>query len=343
MNNVSTEEKDRVLKILAICGFVAVVVFGVWLAVQIVSLMPHAFSSLASLADSVYNHDTQTELTVTSNKTTVSSGESLTISWEPLRTAGTYVFAYACTEGVALDVRIGSEMISTVPCDEPVELGEDVTAIEMRVEAERQRFTDVEYTITFVPDNGADTHVTEHRLTVINASIPTENETADTDNDRVANDDDTADDETDPTPDTTTTEPQYRYIETVTYTTPTSDPHGTTDLAVRLIGVGEIDSDGTFRSRTTIDTDERGAFQFEVQNVGTKTSTSWDFIATLPSGTTYTGDAQRPLKPQERVVFTLSAEYIGDDGVRRIGVLVRGGGDAFVNNNAFSSTVRIVD
>jgi len=39
MNQVTKEQKDQVMKTMAIVGFVAVIIFGVWLAVQIVSLM----------------------------------------------------------------------------------------------------------------------------------------------------------------------------------------------------------------------------------------------------------------------------------------------------------------
>lgn len=355
MNNVTREEKDRVLKILAIFGFLAVVIFGVWLAIQIVSIMPQAFSSLASIADGIYNYRETTELTVSTEKSVVYAGESFTITWENLSAPGTYAFSYACTEGVALDIRDAQGAIINVACDEAVILGSDVTHVDVLISSERQRFSDINYSISFTPKNGSKELVSENMITIVNASIPESDTVASDDSDSL--DDTVTDDMEDDEEDTTGAEPEVagetttntnstggvEYVETVTYETPVSDPNGMTDLAVRLIAVGELDGDGDFRQRSNIDSEGRGAFQFEVKNVGTKTSDEWDFEATLTSGTKFKSDVQMPLKPQERAVFTLGYGNVGDDGISMIGVRIRGGADTNATNNEFTWAVSVTD
>ena len=102
-----------------------------------------------------------------------------------------------------------------------------------------------------------------------------------------------------------------------------------------------MDSDNNFTRTATIDNDVRGAFQFEVKNIGTKTSDDWEFTATLTSGTEFEADNQQPLKPNERSVITLGFDAVGDTGVQFFGATVAGGSDRNENNNAFTWAVEI--
>ena len=163
-------------------------------------------------------------------------------------------------------------------------------------------------------------------------------------------DEEEADDEevetpTTPTKPTTPTTPQQptgvRY--TTTYKVPVSDPNGHTDLAVKFLGVGTID-DGKFIKQDELDVDEIGAVQFEVKNIGTKTSTAWEFEMELPSGSDYSSkNKQVALKPNERSVLTILFGLPGDEGKQDFSVKVTGGGDTKTSNNSFAVKVEITD
>lgn len=350
MNQVNREQKDRVMKTLAVLGFLAVIIFGVWLAVQIVGLIPQAFNSLASIADSIYNYREPTELTVTTDRSTVNSGEAFLVTWEEITLPGVYTFSYACTEGVSVDVRDNTGTVTQLDCDESITLGSDVTELEATAASERRRFTDLSYTLSFIEEGENEPRFSsENMITVVNASIPeddiVEDEEPEDDEDEaeepVEDDDEVAEEPDAPAP-TPTPQPP-RVIEEVVYETPTSDPNGHTDLAVQLVAVGELSNSGNFIRRSNIDSDSRAAFQFEVKNIGTKTSEEWDFVAMLTNDTEYNAPLQDPLKPQERVLFTLGYDNVGDEGIRGISVRVRGGDDVNSTNNSFNWAVSVVD
>ena len=261
MNQVSRDQKDQVLKSMAIVGFIAVIIFGVWLAVKIVALMPTAFSSLASIADGVYNYrgDATTEEVVEITPAP-SEDDAVVLTTEefPEKEAGT----------AENEDEIVAEVVGETP-EPPV-------------------------------------------VTPTTPTVPTT-----------------------PLPPAPTT------IETVTYEVPQSDPNGQVDLAVKLLGVGELDNTGNFVKGSGMYGDERGAFQFEVKNIGTKTSGEWDFTATLTNGVEYDAPKQIALKPQERVVFVLGYGDTGSDGIHNIGVELNQN-DTNNTNNSFTWAV-VVD
>lgn len=267
MNQVQNKDKDSVMKTLAIVGFIAVVAFGVWLAVQIVSLVPGAFSSLASIADSVYNYNPMAE--------EVDETASLPETED---------------DGIVLDPEL-------FPSEE-----DPVTTI-----------------AGSIAENDGKTDSSGEKF--VEPTIITET----------------------PTQPSTPVYTGPQYIETVTYSKPTSNPSGYVDLAVKVVAVGHLTTQGDFTQRGNINNTARGAFQFEVKNIGTKTSDKWDFTATLTSGQKYKGPTQLPLKPQERVVFTLGYDNVGEGGISVIGAEVHSKEDVNNKNDSFTWAVSVVE
>lgn len=338
--NQSTDEqkKESFTKVLAIAGFIAIIIFAVWLAVQIVSILPSAFSSLASLADSVYNYDKKTELEVATEKSVVNAGESFTITWTQLRGEGTYTFTYKCVDGVSIDIRDQSGAISSVACDTQVDLG-NATSLEILVQSEKARFADIPYTITWSEAEGDAVVTKDASITVANASIPASGVVAE---------------EVEPTPEQTTPAvttpaktPTYTAGTPVTikkfvYTIPVSDPKGNVDLQVTFLGVGTL-SGKVFTPKTKLDIDDQNALQFEVKNIGTRTAEDWSYEANLPADISYDGADQKALKPNERAVITLGFDGLTKDGSEKIGVEVTAKGDTKESNNDFTKTIQFVD
>ena len=341
MNQVPEEEKTALTKTFAIVGFTALLIFVVWLTVQLVSIIPGAFSSLASLANSVYNYDAKQELVVSTGNSVVNAGEAFTIMWSDIKTEGTYTFMYTCTEGVALDVKNSEGKIVSLDCNEKLELG-NATSLEALVASEKYRFVDIPYTITFTKADTTEAfRTTAKTITIVNATVPTTGSVVVTE--PTAPTVPTTPTVVTPTPKPTYVPPKTITVSKVVYTTPVSNPNGYTDLQVTLIGVGSLSTTRVFTPSKTIDADTTGAIQFEVKNIGTKTSSAWNYIAHLPSDITYTSPLQVVLKPQERAIITLGFNGIDDDGTERIDVTAVAVGDIKIANNVFVSSVQVVN
>ena len=85
MNQVNEQDKSRFMKTLAVIGFIALIILAVWLAIRVVQLVPNAFSSLASLAESVEDgREAQNTIAVSSTPNVVNSNESFQIAFSDL-------------------------------------------------------------------------------------------------------------------------------------------------------------------------------------------------------------------------------------------------------------------
>lgn len=309
MNDVLKQKKDTVLKSLAIAGFIGIIILIAWLSVQLISIVPGAFSSLASLAETI-NQRGQTEtvekvpLLVTSNTTLANSGEMVTVTWNTAKAPGSYTFSYTCSEGIAVDL-VNVEGIKSIGCGTNYNLG-DTDSLTMTVDSEKDRFADLEYTVSFLGTNDTEPRASGTvTLTVINTNLK---ETTTTEEDETSVTEETPDVATEAEVDTDSTTPAVQpttpaYEQQYVYTIPTSDPNGRTDLGVRFLNVGEIVGNVFFTK--PLERNEDGAIQFEVKNYGSKTSKDWTFAVTLPNGSTYRSDEQKPLKPNERAVLTI--------------------------------------
>lgn len=342
MNQVSEDSKIRVNRVLAVIGFAVIVVLLAWLAVQVVRLTPNAFSSLAVLLDSIQeDRIAQNELIIESDQNVANTNESFTVAWKDMHRNGFYAISYDCVEGVSLEARLGGEIVP-IECDEHFILPQDKFSIDLRFTSEKERFVDVPYQIVFIKDGEVEpAFVTELTVTLVNASIP--NGVAlgdDTPNDKQDTEEDTdVSDNTD-----TSVHTNETYWKTVTtYTKPVSDPNGYTDLSVKLLGIGYVNSAKNFVKLSAFEEGEPGAYQFEVRNIGTKTSSTWRFEAEMPDGNIFKSKIQTALKPKEVSILTVSFPDPGDEGTEIIAAEVFGGGDTTPANNGFRIPVRIED
>jgi hypothetical protein len=347
-NNREQQQKDGIMKSLAIAGFIGLIIVIAWLGIQLVKVLPNAFTSLASLADTVYNYDT-TGVVATSNKGTVSAGESVTISWNVPQRAGTFAFSYACAEGLAVDMRDSLGAIKALSCGTNYNMG-SVSAADIIATSEKNRFTDLRYRIDFIPSGSDEPQSSdENTITIVNATIssgstpevPAATSTPATTTPVVIEKPAT----TTPTVPTTTkpaVPPKPVYVQQPVYGLPASNPNGFTDLAVTYIGSGVLVGN-TFQNKAVIDNDSTGAIQFEVKNIGTKTSNTWTYTAKLPNGETYTSPKQAALKPNERAVITIGFAMGDTTGVKRYNVEVSITPDSNSRNNQFETVVAIVD
>lgn len=265
MNNITPEinpEKKRlVFNILAILGFLAVIILVAWLSVQIVRFLPGAFSSLASIADSLYSQPQGSgELVIESGRASVETGQTIALSWEAQEETGTYTFSYGCTDGVTIKVRVdGTDR--DAQCDTTYSLG-STTAATLLVNSTQTGEVSVPYTITFLRPND-----TEPKLSAEETLIVTRTESTPPAPTSPQSGGEVATPRPTPVPDTQPPQPTAPEIRFETYSyVPESDPNGHVDLAVRLIDIGTVTENGLFTSRTYFARNTRGAVRFEVRN-----------------------------------------------------------------------------
>lgn len=308
MDDNTEQKKTLIMKSLAVFGFIGILIAIAWLSVQFVQFIPSAFSSLASLAGSLQESKTDIEETkngqivITSDITTVSAGEIVEITWQNLDRAGSYIFSYDCTDGVAVDI-LNVDGIQSIACDTNYNVG-NRNNLSMVIDLEKGPETILNYTLSFLGTND----ITSNSSVVDSLVIK---------NDEIEIIDDVAkvqdpNEDIKPEPDNSEkvveTKPIIKPVVPVAtqqyvYTTPVSDPNGRTDLAVRFIQTGTIVGKTFFSG--PIARNNSGAIQFEIKNHGTKTSHEWSYTVTLPDGSDYEAKNQVPLKPNEKAVITV--------------------------------------
>lgn len=339
MSNITPETNDknkqRFLKVISVGGFIGVIIILAWLSVKLVAVFPTAISSLANLAESVYNYRAP-ELKISTNRTNADSGETVELSWVIPKQQGTFGVSYECTEGVSVNIT-RNQSIESLICNGIVPLG-SISGINLQIFSERFRHADIPFTIHFFrADSDVVIASASKKVMVTNPSI---------ENDFVVTLPPTTDapDETiPPTPPATTapslptTPPAPRVVQQYVYGIPVSDPNGYTDLTASFITSGQAIGTTFFPQSYLVKNSSQSAVQFEIKNIGTKTSGTWTYILQLPNGTIYSSPVQEPLKPNERAVITrgFSTPDVGNYTV--VGSVIIN--DTNLTNNSFSANV----
>lgn len=309
-NTTSTKEPRSTVSPIAIAGFAFMLLVIAWLSVQLISVLPSAFSSLASLAEGVnqyQNNDEASEsdesFVVSTNTDLVNAGATVDLTWTPIDKPGNFTFSYQCTDGVAISL-LDANGSTPINCGDSYNIGNN-ESVTLAVESEKNRFAAIPYTVAFFGTNDQSArHTAAGEFTVINSTIAettTDTESTDTTPVEPAPEPETEITETAPINPPTTPEPEITY--SYNYEIPVSDPNGFTDLGVTFGDTGTIVVDTFFPGELV--QDESGAVQFVVRNYGTRTSDSWSYTITLPNGDTYRDSNQAPLKPNEAATITI--------------------------------------
>lgn len=314
--------KEAGVKLFAIIGLIATVSVLFWLTAEGVRMAPQAFSSVAN-ALSAFNQD---ELALFTERSVVNSGDAFGMEWVPKSEGSTYSLSYVCAEGISLEVRSG-ENANVLTCEEFFALSTEGTA-SIIMTAETRRFSDVTLIITETHEETSAERTASTVVTVVNKDIPLSESISVVEESRSEND-----------------VAPVVVPSTSGTTFPISDPNGVSDLSVTYLGTGVYnDATGAF-TNAQLDNDIRGSVQFAVTNLGNKISEPWGFTAELPTNpvATYTSDLQEVLRPNERVVLTLSFGDVAEAGTHDLHVELVTSDDANTGNNTFDVTVAITD
>lgn len=291
-------------RILAIIGFVGLIVIGMYGSVRVAQAVPGAFSNMAAALVSITSIfvPANETITVTLPSYTVQNDTPVTIAYDHQnkKTDGTYTFRYSCVDGVTMSTIAGGS-VSQIVCNQPYAFAPFNNSITVTPLSDKTRFVDVEVFVAFTPaGTGSATIIGSTVMTIENimlSSTPTPPTSA------------TPTTPTTPTapvtpkpkppvpPRTTILVPQGR----------ASDPNGYVDLTARIIEVGYLDSTGAFNASSTPSRQNRVAVRFAVENIGTKTSKEFTFSAVLPTYPPYTyfSPSQPALGPGDRIEYTI--------------------------------------
>lgn len=315
-----TENKEnsfssKIFSVFAILGFAALILIGAWSAYQVVKFAPRLWGGEVLQLPSLSRTP---KITITLDASELTANEPIDLTWDASGKLenGVFSFAYACREGLRIDVQYttaeGEESFRALPCNAAYSLPNEDRALTM-IPVTTERFIDGALALTFTDDNGESVRDTKS-ITVVNESAA-ETPAEDTTDTAKNTDTNTTTDTSDAAKEGTvaTREPIKEGMvsygdtatKTVTKTTtrtitvpvyPKNDPYGTPDLAAAIVSI-----DGGYGYN-------RGTATFRVTNNGTKESGVWNFIAQLPTyaGYTFTSQPQASILPGGHTDVTVS-------------------------------------
>mgnify|MGYP001579667849 FL=1 len=313
MNNGTSRVASGATKALAVIGFLAILVVGMWGGASIATNVPATLKSIAAAIvsmTSIFVPASET-ITVTASDYAPTSGSPVTVSYthDSRSVVGSYVFRYSCANGlVVTSVQNGAE--EQIYCNVPFHFIPTGTALTVTPVSKTDKFVDLEIFIDFVP-NGASTP------TVTGTTVITVENTELTGSSGTLGGGTVPTPTTPTTPTPTTPKPTQPTAGTPTTvitpisTIPGSNPNGTVDLAGRIIEVGIVDNaTGAFTASSTPTRTPQGgrvAVRFAIENIGTKTSPTFVFNAVLPTfpGHVYSSPNQIALNPGDRIEYTI--------------------------------------
>lgn len=327
------------VRVLAIVGFIAIILIGVWGSLSLARGVPGAFSSLAAAIvslTSVFVPANET-LTVSPPAGAVASGETfvLTFAHERKSAEGSYSFRFSCADGVSFSGADASGTTEKVACETSFRFLNANNSIVLTPVSTTSRFIDVPVVIDFTPEGaGAPTVSGSTIVTIENSAITGSPAT-------------TRPDAVPRTPGKETTT-----IDIISPGVSPSDPNGVADLSARFIELGVVDKDtGVFTASSTPSKSaigKRVATRFAVENLGTKTSPQWTFNAVLPTFPShiYSSPVQQALAPGDRIEFTLGFDSFEEDneGILIINVDPTGSiNERNKDNNLLRQTVTVTN
>ena len=295
---MTEQNTSRLKNILAIAGFIILLIVGVWSAIQVIQFVPRLFSDTGVSDQPIGNNGgvvpgSSEAIVAQASTYNTASGEPVVITWAHAGSAdeGVVSFSYACVDGVYFQIDDRA-----VPCNAPLSLSPEATAL-TAIPVSTHATVDVPFAITYTSTENESVRDTL-TLTVTNgqvAAAPSESEEP-TSGGAVGS----GGGPIEPTPAPRTAGVPQRAVETETVRVPRqSDPFGIADLFVQMVAVGEVTHIGAFEAKGIVHPYARGAAKFRVTNTGTKATGPWAFSAILPTrgGYPFTSQLQPSLMP----------------------------------------------
>ncbi len=283
-----------VANILAIVGFIILIIIVIWGVLHIISLSSPWFSGM-------FNGTKKSEITVTAPAQVVANSPFV-VSWKHASSKrGTYAILYQCVQGLKFQVEGNA-----IPCGAAYTLGNATGTASMLPTLTGTTSVTSGISVLFIPSavgtTGPDaTGNASVRIVsgspvqippVVIAPKPTPTPTP----------------SEKPTPSPKPTTGSTPSTGSGQAGSPQAKPVTAADLAVHIIAVGVIDQyTGAFVARAPYSPSEVSAVQFDIQNIGGSPSGTYTFEAQIPTSQPYTfaSQVQPSLSAGSHVVNTL--------------------------------------
>lgn len=303
--------RDIAIKSLAVLGLMTILALGSFLTLTVLSYIPKMVRSASHFVASktpdlgkavigVASFE-QSNLSFKTNKASIASGGTVTLSWDKSSSdmGGSYTLSYPCMSGVYVSYKG-----STLSCNVPLNIDQDSRDISLSISSKKLHSADVAFALRFTK-NGEEKASSYDSLevNVVNNSIASSNSGGSS---SVV---------------TKATSPVFSFVGSYNAGTPSyagvvipsnnpvSVEWGQADLRPVILEIGVVDptTKEIIPTKIASRTSKIGV-RFAVENIGTKTSQPWVFNAVLPTSPRYTylPEFQPPLKPGERIEYTLS-------------------------------------
>ncbi|MFA6463692.1 MAG: hypothetical protein WCV55_01650 [Candidatus Paceibacterota bacterium] len=312
---VEKSGSDKAIKYALISGFL-VILFVVSLG--IVSFLPRIISNVSASASAYLfsAFSTQPKITLTLDKTEVSTGGSFALSWKnnTTTTNGNYSFNYKCTDGITL-VEVASG--KTIVCGTSFPLGTDNGSIKLAANSKNTGSKTLPMNVSFFEKNSKEPTLTNSISVLVDGtSGPQKNNSSDTSGITVSQ-----------TNTNSTNQSENYYY----------PAGGKSDISISLVKKGMVLSNGGFQETSVINSGSRVMVQFQITNNGTVPSGAWSLSATLPTTIqnekTFTSQVEPSLKPGDSFTMNLAFDSY-DTSVNQVVITILSSTDSnFSNNN----------
>lgn len=307
------------LKVLSVIGAGAVIVGVAWVGFRGLSLFPNAKTFLANAVaglQSVFVPADRIVISTVDNQIVVNKPFTLTWEHRGKNNDGSYVFSYECSDDVFL-ARRDSGTQTTIFCNTQVPVSADEKEIALIAVGSIDGVVEIPVRITFTGNTLTAPSLRGDAVLFVQDTYLDTATSTDTVSPAAPSD---GGSQTNQMTDAVVV-PQYTTVPVITQ--PFSDPNGKTDLAVRVLGYGLVNTKtGVFTEEDEIPRDlpsgKRAAIRFEIVNLGTKESGAWEFEVKLPTSPSYTynSDRQQSLFPGDKIVYTIGFDRVrnADEG-----------------------------
>lgn len=268
-----------VANILAIIGFVILIIIVIWGLLHIINLSTPWFSGMFS---------SKKEIAV-SAPSSVTTSQPFTVSWKyNTSNRGTYAILYQCVTGLKISVDG-----NPIPCGAAYTLGNATGTASVLPTLTGTTSVTTGISVLFIPSAAGTTGpeaTGNASIKIVQGGTPSAPEPV----------------EEAPSPVTGTPAKPKPTPSTPSY--PPQRAATPADLSVRIVAVGVIDPyTGAFVARNPVSPSEVSAVQFDIENIGGTASGSYTFDANIPTSQPYvfTSQVQPSLAPGSHVVNTL--------------------------------------
>ena len=281
-------ERNLFSSTIAIIGFIILIVIAVWGLVHGARLSGSWFTSL-------FNRSAPA-ITLTAPKS-ANSGTPFSISWKYTTSdKGMYAFLYQCKTGLQFQTPGPTGAMNNIPCGAAYSVSSTNSTLSLTPFISGYASTSVPLSLIFIPSATGTRAEGAATIAINSGAAPI-------------------------TPPTITS--QQPSLPSEPSTPPVNDTvsapvrTGPADLLVQITAVGMIDPvTGEFVHRLPVSPNDMAAVQFDISNIGGRTTGTWYFTAQLPtqSGYLYTSLAQAPLAPDGHIENTLRFTQVAPNG-----------------------------